>query len=61
METIELKFLLKLLGKQDYRAPIREVSPNSKTLASERDRICRKLCDRELVSYSSEICKFKIT
>lgn len=60
METIELKFLLKLLGKQCYRAPIREISPNSKTLASERDRICRKLCDRELVGYSSEISKFKI-
>lgn len=60
METIELKFLLKLLSKQGYRAPIKEVNPNSKTLASERDRICRKLCDRELVGYSSEICKFKI-
>jgi hypothetical protein len=60
METIELKFLLKLLGKEDYRALIKEASPNTKTLASERERICRKLCDRELVGCSYEICQFKI-
>ncbi len=60
METIELKFLLKLLGKQDYRVPIKEVSPNTKTTASERDRICRRLSDRGLVNFSYEIRKFRI-
>ncbi|HEY9638697.1 MAG TPA: transcription factor RcaD [Coleofasciculaceae cyanobacterium] len=60
METIELKFLLKLLEFEDYRAPLSKITPNSKTSATERDRICRKLRDRELVAYSCEISKFRI-
>jgi hypothetical protein len=60
MEVIELKFLLKLLGKQDYRAPITEIKPNSKTKATERNKICRDLCDRELVACTEEITKIKI-
>lgn len=60
METIELKFLLKLLSFPDYRAPLAKVAPNSKMPIAERERICRKLCDRKLVDYSCEITKFKI-
>lgn len=60
MESIELKFLLKLLSFPDYRAPLAKVAANSKMPAAERERICRKLCDRELVDCSCEITKFKI-
>lgn len=60
METIELKFVLKLLGVPDYRAPLSKVNPNSKTSATERERICRKLRDRDLVACSEEIRKIKI-
>lgn len=61
METIELKFLLKLLGFPDYRAPLSKITPNSKTSATERERICRKLRDRDLVECSYEVTKLKIT
>lgn len=60
METIELKLLLKLLGFPSYRAPLSKVTPNSKIPAIERERICRKLCDRGLVDYSWEITRFKL-
>jgi len=60
MDVKELKFLLKLVGKQDYQASITELKPNSKTSASERDRICRQLGERDLVGYSEEIQKLKI-
>ncbi len=60
METIELKFLLKLLGFPDYRAPLSKIKPNSKTSVAEGERICRKLRERELVDCSYEITKFKI-
>jgi len=60
MDTNELKFLLKLLGCPDYRAPLSKIKPNSKTSATEGERICRKLHTRELVACSYEITKFKI-
>jgi hypothetical protein len=60
METIELKFLLKLLGFSDYRAPLSKITPNSQTSATERERICRKLRDRDLVECSYEVTKLKI-
>jgi predicted transcriptional regulator len=60
MEAIELKFLLKLLSFPGYRAPLAKITPNSKTSAAERERICRRLCDRELVDYSCDIIRFKI-
>ncbi|NEQ27782.1 MAG: hypothetical protein F6K28_54055 [Microcoleus sp. SIO2G3] len=61
MDTIELKFLLKLLGFPDYRAPLSKITPNSKTSATERERICRKLLTRELVECSYEVTKLKLT
>lgn len=60
MDTIELKFLLKLLGFTDYRAPLSKITPNSKTTAAERTRVCSKLRDRELVDCSYEMTKLKI-
>lgn len=60
METIELKFVLKLLGFPDYRAPLSKITSNSKTSATERERICRKLRDRDLVECSYEVTKLKI-
>ncbi|MGB3401365.1 MAG: hypothetical protein WBA77_01595 [Microcoleaceae cyanobacterium] len=60
MEIKELKFLLKLLGQPQYRAKITELSPTSATKASERDKICRDLCDRLLVERTEEITKFAI-
>jgi hypothetical protein len=60
MEAIELKFLLKLLGKPHYRSPIREIAPSAKTSASQRDRICRRLRDRGWVEVSEEVTKFKL-
>ncbi|NJO40722.1 MAG: hypothetical protein HC769_08345 [Cyanobacteria bacterium CRU_2_1] len=60
MESIELKFLLKLLGQEDYRALVSKLQLGDKTSASARDKICRDLADREIVGYSREIIKFKI-
>ncbi|MGB3297749.1 MAG: hypothetical protein WBA76_05725 [Phormidesmis sp.] len=60
LKTIELKFLLKLLGCRDYRGKVVDLSPSSKTSAAERDRICQSLGAEGLVEYSSEIAKFSI-
>lgn len=61
MDAIELKFLLKLLAVPDYRAPLSNIKPTDKTKASERERICGKLRDRELVDCAYEVTKLKIT
>ena len=60
LKTSELKFLLKLLGCEDYRGRLVDVSPSSKTSAAERDRICQSLESKGLVGYSSDIAKFSI-
>lgn len=60
MEISELKFLLKLLGFPDYRAPLSKITPNAKTPAVERSRICRRLRDREFVDFSWEVTSLKI-
>ena len=60
MEVKELKFLLKLVGRENYRGKISELKPNSKTKISETEKICRTLCDRELVTCSKTITKIKI-
>lgn len=61
MDVLELKFLLKLLGFPDYRAPIGEIKPNPKTTTAERDAICRGLLHRSLVDYSLEVVAIAIT
>lgn len=60
MDTIELKFVLKLLGFADYRAPLSKIQLNNQTKASEREKICRILCDRGWVECSREVTKLKI-
>ena len=62
METKEVKFILKLLGFENYRASITDpkLKPNAKTSARERDNICRELCDRTWLERSEEVTKFKI-
>ncbi|MBD2017176.1 hypothetical protein H6F96_24815 [Microcoleus sp. FACHB-53] len=60
METIELKFILKLLGFEDYRAPLSKIELNSTPSEVEREEICRKLCERGLLVCSYKISKFKI-
>jgi predicted transcriptional regulator len=61
LTTPELKFVLKLLGHPQYQAAIAELKPNSKTSASERDRICRSLTSKGIVSHDHEIKKFGLT
>jgi predicted transcriptional regulator len=60
METIELKFLLKLLEFEDYRAPISKIKPDSTISATDREQICRKLCDRGFLVCSYNVSKFKL-
>ncbi|MDV3000904.1 MAG: hypothetical protein N5P05_002510 [Chroococcopsis gigantea SAG 12.99] len=61
MEIKELKFILKLTGKPDYRSPIAQIKPSEKIKAGERDKICRDLKDRGLVDCDEEIVKINIT
>ncbi len=61
LTTPELKFVLKLLGHPQYQASITDLKPNSKTSAAERDRICRSLTSKGIVSHDSEVKKFGIT
>lgn len=58
MDVQELKFLLKLIGKDDYRGKIAEIKPNSKTTIPKTESICRSFCDRALVAYKETITKF---
>ncbi len=60
MDTIELKFVFKLLGFTGYRSPLSKIKPNSNTKASEQEKICRQLCDRGWVECSQEVTKLKI-
>ncbi len=57
MDTNELKFLLKLLGCENYRSPLSASIFNS---FKGKDKICRVLGDRDLVDYSREIATVKI-
>ncbi|MBO1349419.1 MAG: hypothetical protein EBE86_019445 [Hormoscilla sp. GUM202] len=60
MEAIELKFMLKLLEFTGYRASTSKIKLNKSTKASERDSICKKLRDRQLVGCVEEVAKLKI-
>lgn len=61
MNTLQLKFLLKLLGHENYKAKITQIQPNANTSAAERDRVCQELAEQGLVAYTAETLKFKIT
>ncbi len=58
METLELKFALKLLNAPNYRELLGKIKLNN---ASDRNKACLQLVKRELVAVSYEISKFKIT
>ncbi|MEB3229476.1 MAG: hypothetical protein VKJ64_00590 [Leptolyngbyaceae bacterium] len=58
MEVIELKFLLALLGHPpDYHTALSELRPTESR--SDRNRACRQLRDRGLISCSEEIIQFR--
>jgi hypothetical protein len=59
MDTIELKFLLQLLGFPDYKASLSKLKPTSKT--SDRNKACRQLRDRGYIDCRTEIAKIQIT
>lgn len=61
LEVVELKFLVKLLGHEGYRSKVTELSPNSKTKPADRDRICRKLGNRELIEYDSRVARVSLS
>ncbi|GFE67952.1 hypothetical protein [Chroococcus sp. FPU101] len=61
MDTLELKFLLKLLSKDNYQASLSEIKLNDKTKAAERNKICRQLRDRKLIDCKEEIKTIKLT
>lgn len=56
METRELKFLLKLLGCENYRSSLSVAAFKF----TGRDKICRDLEQRGLIDYSREIASAKI-
>lgn len=60
MDVKTLKFLLKLLGFPDYRALVSEIKPTNKIKASERNKICQELWDKEIVACREEIKKLTI-
>ncbi len=57
MNSDELKFLLKLLGCQNYRSPIAASTFSS---FKGKEKLCQNLGDRNLVDYSREIATAKI-
>lgn len=61
MDTLELKFLLTLLSKNNYHASLSQIKLNDKTKAAERNKICRQLRDRKWVDCREEIKTIKLT
>ena len=61
LSSLELKFLLRLLKFPSYRAPCAQLQPNAKTTATERDRLCRQLCQQGLVDCEETITRFSLT
>ncbi|WP_414623176.1 transcription factor RcaD [Calothrix sp. CCY 0018] len=57
MDTNELKFLLKLLGCENYRSTL---SGNLFKSFKGKNSICQSLGDREIIDYSREIANVKI-
>ncbi|MEO8893146.1 MAG: transcription factor RcaD [Coleofasciculaceae cyanobacterium] len=57
MEIKELKFLLKLLGCNNYRSAVS--APSLRSITG-RDKLCRDLSDRGFVDFSREIATVKI-
>ena len=57
MESIELKFILKLLGCTNYRSSL---SANAFSGFKGKEKICHNLGTQELIDYSREIASVKI-
>ncbi|HEY9853683.1 MAG TPA: hypothetical protein V6D28_29705 [Leptolyngbyaceae cyanobacterium] len=57
MDSVELKFLLKLLGCQNYRSPIAASTFSS---FKGKEKLCQNLGDRNLIDYSRETATVKI-
>ncbi len=57
MDTNELKFLLKLLGCENYRSTL---SGNAFKSFKGKNTICQNLGDRDIIDYSREIATVKI-
>ena len=60
MAPKELKFLLKLLGFPDYRAPLTKIQPTPQMKAAERNSLFRRLCHQGFVASGVAVTKFKI-
>lgn len=60
MDTKELKLILKLLEEDNYKSLLSKIQLNNQTKAAEKEKICRQLCDRNLISCSYEVTKIKI-
>ena len=61
LNTLELKFLLRLLAFSGYRTAISQIKINPQTKAADRDRICHGLCSKGLVDFTEEVKQFNIT
>ncbi len=61
LKTVELKFLLKLLGCKGYRGKIVDLNPNSGTSTSERDQTCKILSAKGMVGYDAQVSNFSLT
>ncbi len=59
ISTLELKFLLKLLGLPGYRGPMNDKLSPGKS-AADRDKACRELVNKGIVAYRTEIRGFAI-
>jgi len=60
MAPKELKFLLKLLGFPNYRAPLTKIQPTPNMKAAERNNLYRRLCNHGFVASAVAVTKFKI-
>lgn len=61
LSTPELKFLLKLLGHEDYLAPLEQLKPSPKITKADLMAIAQSLQDQDLIDYRSEVERFSIT
>ncbi len=61
MDIKELKILLKLLNKENYRGKISEVKPNDKTTVNVTRNLCEQLFNRQYIEIEEQILKIKIT
>lgn len=60
MDTIEQKFILKLLEFKEYKAPLFKIQLNPEISDTEQVEICHKLCERGFLVCSYKIKKFKM-